>query len=161
RAEAARGMLMDPDLQEKREHLDFASLPSHFGPRYPAEYRMLAYDWFSALVGAAAGDYDQADRSLRAIDQRTQVDADDAAGKACVRLARLLAAEIGGVSRPEMFIYQARIRENRMSFELLIQSLPLTKLLRADVLAVAGILAVERGDIATAREHFYQSLALA
>jgi hypothetical protein len=161
RAEAAREMLADPDVQEKREHMDFTALSSRFGPKYPAEYRMLAYDWFSALVGAASGDYDQAERSLRAIDQRTQVDADDEAEKVRVRLATLLAAEIGAFARPEMFIYQARIRENRESFQLLAQSLPMSKLLRADLRAVAGLLAVERGDIAAAREHFRQSLSLA
>src|SRR5206468_1656676 len=94
-------------------------------------------------------------------DQRTQVDADDEAGKVRVHLAQLLAAEIGAFARPEMFLYQSRIRENRMSYELLMQSLPLTKLLRSDILAVAGLLALERGDIATAREHFRQSLGLA
>jgi hypothetical protein len=161
RAEAARDMLADPEVQEKREHMSFMAVPSRFGPLYPAEYRLLAYDWFNTLVGAAAGDYDQAERSLRAIDQRTQVDADDEAEKGRVRLATLLAAEIGAFARPEMFIYQTRIRENRESYQLLMQSLPLVKLLRADLLAVAGILAVERGDIPAARGHFRESLALA
>src|SRR5262249_3128739 len=161
RVEQARDMLADPDVQDKREHMDFVALPSRFGPRYPAEYRMLAYDWFNVLVAAAAGNYDQADRSLRAIDARTQVDADDEAEKLRVRIATLLAAEIGSHTSPEMFIYQVRLRENRESYELLLQSIGLAKLLRADVRSVAGLLAVERGDIATAREHLHQSLSLA
>src|SRR5262249_28639709 len=128
---------------------------------YPSKYRMLAYDWFSALAGAGSGNYDQVERSLRVIDQRTQVDADEEAEHDRVRIATLVAAEIGAFTRPGMFIYQMRLRDNRIYYEVLLRSVELAKLLRADIHAIAGLLALERGDIPVARDHFRESLTLA
>lgn len=161
RANQVRDFLNSPELAENPEQLDVVAVASHGGPGYLSEYRMLAYDWYRTVASAVLGDYDQAERSLRAIEQRTKIDADEEADKVRQRLAILLAAEIGAGYLPEIFIYRSRVMENRIAFEKLMLAMDLAQLLRADLLTVAGLLALERGNPDKCREHLLAALKLA
>lgn len=161
RAKQVRDFLETPELVENPERLDVVAVAAHGGPGYISEYRMLAYDWYRAMVFAISGDYSQAERALHTIEQRTKIDAEDEGEKVRQRLALLLAAEIGSASMPDIFIYRARVMENRIAYEKLMQAMFLANLLRADLKTTAGLLALEQGDSDKARKHFSEALQLA
>lgn len=161
RAKAVWEFLLEPELAENPDQLDVVAVAAQGGPGYISEYRMVAYDWYRAMVSAVAGDYAQAQRSLLAIERRTAIDAEDESRKVRERLALLLGAEVGVGYLPEIFIYRARLAENRLAYERLLQGMLLAELLRADLRTLAGMLAMEQGDSASAEQHFAAALTLA
>ncbi|MCX7700247.1 MAG: hypothetical protein N2039_05175, partial [Gemmataceae bacterium] len=161
RAKAVWDFLLEPELAENPDQLDVVAVAAQGGPGYISEYRMVAYDWYRAVVSAVAGDYSQAQRSLLAIERRTAIDAEDESQKVRERLAILLGAEIGVGYLPEIFIYRARLAENRLAYERLLRGMFLAELLRADLRTLAGMLALEQGDSESAKQHFSAAITLA
>ncbi len=99
------------------------------------------YDWFKAQAAAALGNYEEAYLALE------KPRPDQIVENICIQSAvQLSSSQLVSGESPEVVRNQRNLAELRRQ--------------QADFVALAGIIALERGDIANAREKFTQALAL-
>lgn len=161
RAEEVRAILDNEALQASKHGLGHYNLlpPSspNGGPLYALPYRLPAYEWLHVLEAAAVGDYAKARAELRAIRAALQADLErhrreDQASE------RRLGTHLPGLwSGPPPFLpaytFQTLVPlvVERIVLELRGQALIAQQ---ADVAVIEGLLALERGDVQTARSAF-------
>ncbi len=161
RADKAGELLATEEVQDVKKKLDRFSLvlPTPSGELVP--FRVPAYEWFTLCQAAAVGDYDRASDMLREAIDFLEGEEDRALPDLRRRLRKALASEVGlgtGLTALAMKALAEDERENSSS--LLIQT-DWQRAGRFDLLLLAGLLDLERGQIARAEETFRQALRLA
>jgi hypothetical protein len=161
RIEPVREQLNSADWQANKQNLGFIDMPGPAGSGAPPAYHLPAYDWLWLCQAAAAGDYDQADEALRALadslgGDRPQKEIDDLRRA----LARLLPLEIVMSMNHLNWLPSYIVSSER---QLLLEPLARDLYLlaeQADLRAIGGMLALERGAPRAAEEAFEQALTL-
>jgi hypothetical protein len=156
RAEDAHDLLDRDELRNKPDGLGEYEPPG--GPTW--RYRFHAYDWCDLCRGAAAGDYDRAEKAISRLRDRMQREGDRLSAQLAPALALRLTADLGSAAVPETALLGQynRIERDRLAGWLVQGQFLLVE--RADLHAVSGMLELERGRPARAAEQFRAALPL-
>jgi hypothetical protein len=152
RAEEARGMLTDEDMKANKRKLTTFAVPRINSSAPTPAYVFPAYEWLLACQAAASGDYDPADAALKEIGERLKAEVE----RGRLESQLLLASEIGSLAQRSPLTSPLFLSENRemQSRRLLLQ------VEQADVLALRGLLDLERGGRPDGERSLEESLAL-
>ena len=161
RAYAARDKLNDPELLRNKDKLALATVGAPRMAGYQPHYRLPAYDWLRFLQTAATGDYDAADETLSAmlnvLHQKYQ------GGMTVVRnaLSVIVATDAALSAQPMNKFQQVMLQRDLGQTTYALGDLGFLAAQRADLHAVSGLLAVERGAPAAALKDFRAAFAAA
>ena len=161
RIDPVREQLNSADWQANKQNLGFLDVRAPAGSGAPPAYHLPAYEWLWLCQAAAAGDYDQADEALRTLadslgGERPQKEI----GELRRALARVLPLEITmSMNHLNWLPYSIVSSERQLLSEPLTRDLYLLTE-QADLRAIGGMLALERGEPRAAEEAFEQSLTL-
>jgi hypothetical protein len=160
RAQEARELLDREELRRSPNGLGFFDLPVEIPGNRRWAYRLPAYDWFELCQRAAAGNYDHASMALQRLRQRLQQERETAETQLRPVLAFRLASEIGFGSIPVPAMANLVERPEREQTAAVLELSYFLPIERADLFVVEGMLLLERGRPAAAREQFENSLPL-
>jgi tetratricopeptide (TPR) repeat protein len=160
RPEHLRVMIEDEELRQSKQLLGESTAPAPALPGYRPFYRLPAYEWLRLGQAAAAGDYAAADSSLREILRRREEE-EQRVKRLEQALPPLLATEIGLSAPGGPLFPRATAHETREDLCRLLSSAAFLPLERADLNALGGLLALERGAPGAAEEYFREALAAA
>jgi tetratricopeptide (TPR) repeat protein len=148
RIEEARALLETPNVQEYAFKLGLIELATPlregYAPRH-LRYSVPAYEWLSMIVGAASGNYDEAERSLQRLLERQSKDRTESANQLRRGLSLSITSEIGLAAATPVFPYLI-LRAERDRLIRFYDELEFIRLQLIDVQALAGMLALERGQ---------------
>lgn len=149
RAAAARVVLADEDLKASRTRLGHLTIP---GPPPLNAYRLPAYDWLCACRAAAEGDYDEAQAQVEDVREHLASESGKNLHRLRTALPRALVWDLGTHAQPRRLFLQDLARQEREGLSAMLAGTQLVRLEHVDLGAVAGLLALERGQPARAEE---------
>jgi hypothetical protein len=161
RSARLREELHSEEMRQGAARLGTFDLPGQRRPDRPFVYSFPAYDWFRLLAAAGSGTHAEAEAILADFDARWRQETltrTQVAGRAALDLALFDAAL---ALRAETWPIQVYLRRERDTLALSQVANRIDTQVRADLKALAGALALERGDIAAAERHFRAALAIA
>jgi hypothetical protein len=173
RAEEMRSSLYSEGLRATRDKLGVQDIPSPLPDAAVPVYRLPTYEWLLCLHSAAAGDYAVTAANLREIRARMQTESErleplrrrDLLVRSDLR--RFLLGELGLRTQPHLLLTLPPLIGRRYeAMAVLANDLnalarePLLRAQQADLLVLEGMLALERGVPAEARQAFRDALAL-
>jgi hypothetical protein len=161
RTDRLRQELASDELRRQQDRLGMVELPGQRRPDRPPVYRLPAYDWVRFLAAAGDGNYDEADRLLGAMDAALGAEAEAQARGAAAAAAGLTAAGVGLAGRPEAWPLAAALADQRNRALAFREANRIDAQVRADLRTLAGVLALERGEVGRAERHFRAALGLA
>jgi len=152
RAEEARGMLTDGDMKANKRKLTTFIVPRINSADPTPAYIFPAYEWLLTCQAAASGDYDPADAALEEIGERLNAEV----GRGRLESQLLMTSEIGALAQRSQFTSPLFLKENleMQSRRVLLQ------VEQADVLALRGLLDLERGAPTDGERRLAESLSL-
>jgi tetratricopeptide (TPR) repeat protein len=155
RTSEVKDRLLDEGMRENRDRLGEFEIPGPLGMS-----RIPAYQWFLACAAAAQGDYEQASSAvieiLRPLEQETL-------GRLPLlrqMLPLALMRELGLRSQP-LFLLGEMAQGQRADLATLLLHVGMRQRMRADLEALAGLVALERGQPDTAEGHLRLAVQLA
>jgi hypothetical protein len=161
RAEVVRGMLDDSEMRENKEKLELCRVPAPARPGYLPLYRMAAYEWLRCLQSAASGDYVLATEALEELVGQQGESSERAKGQLRSALPLVLVSELGLAADPQLQFSRIVLYGERWNLMRYQTEVSFLSGQRADLLALTGLLAVERGSRTGALRSFDAALAAA
>lgn len=156
-----RQELGSDELREQWARLGTIELPGTRGADRPPVYTLPAYEWVRLLAAAGGGDYAEAQAFLAEIDGRLAQKVVAQTITSARAAAGLTTAAVGLAAQPENWplAVQPTLQRNIVLGYREANRIDLQ--VRADLKALAGLLALEAGAVGSAREHFRAALRLA
>lgn len=149
------------EMKQNAARLGTFELPGQPRPDRPFIYSFPAYDWFRLLAAAGNGDHTEIDAILADFDARWLQET-VTRGKVAGRAALDLSLFQGALAlHPETWPFQAILSREREALSISQTANRLDIQVRADLRTLAGVLALERGDIRAAEGHFRMALRIA
>lgn len=160
RIDAVRSQLADPDWKAHKANLGSVNLSAPGDSTVPT-YRLAGYEWLLLCQTAADGDYEQANAALQALIH-------ELGGKRAVEEIRkyqqslplLVASEVGWASQPQFWLMSWGTNQERLFQSDALNLLTRSVIQQADMHALAGMLALERGRPHDAESSFLSATEL-
>jgi tetratricopeptide (TPR) repeat protein len=145
-------------LETAEEKAEETGITPNYGRFGRDRFVLPVYEWMQAMVGAASGDYEKADKFLGSIDaMREQVHQEAKQNELFRRALDIVGSTLVQVEPSFAALHQTYLRTLTYEFARLTA---LSKPLTADIHALRGILALEAGDLPRATEQFQRVLDL-
>jgi hypothetical protein len=160
RAPQAGELLLSDEVRQAADKLGIVEF------RYPGPsdqagvFRMSAYEWLVVCQASAVGDYGRAATALGEILELLAQDERRSLQRFRIRMSVGVATELGLQATPSGALTPRLIPELSADWNRLLEQADIQQAGRAELHAVAALLALERGEAGAARDQFRRALSL-
>jgi tetratricopeptide (TPR) repeat protein len=161
RADQLGELLAMEEVQQVKSKLDAVVLPLGPPSGEPVFFRLPAYEWFSFCQAAAVGDYRRARETLRELIDFLAGDEERSLPGLRRTVSNLIGTELGLGTRLNSLVSQGVAQKEREDVSVYLRLVEHQRAGRFDLLLLAGLLDLERGEPAQAEENLGEALKLA